>query len=644
MEPDDSSTTTVEEYEDVRVVVHGVLAPEGVRTRDGRKFGENSVWWNRLPLPLLYQDKTAEGHDASVRVGKIEEIIRKDGLLYWQGSLLDTAVTDEVVQQIAEEVSDGLSVDLFDVVSEIRDADGNVVDEDYAIEEADTAKFETVFTEGELGGATIVAFPAFREAYIALGPLDAEMREVEKVEEDDDEIDALAASAAEDLEAEAAEEFKIDEGPWDGDASNYTPEQWFEATLIHLSEDVENKSDHKLPILTPEGDLSRAGVHAAASRVDQVDAPQEDIDKAKAALRSIYEELDEDPPESIQASGQFVDVAPGKTEDGPGWLTHPIPTDRLRDYWTKGPGAAKIGWGLPGDFNRCRTLLAQYVKPQYLSGYCANRHYDALKTWPGRHSARTETYDSAEPYMLVASGNPTRPPAAWFKDPNLLGPSPLTVTEDGRVFGHVATWETCHIAYSGKCITPPRSQTDYSHFCTGSVLTEEGETVRAGVLTIGTGHADAKLSAQAAAAHYDDTGTAAALVEAGEDQWGIWVAGAVAPWASEEQIAQLRAAPLSGDWRQVRGNLEMVAALGVNVGGFPVPRSRETSQGVLALVAAGVVPRGEFSTDEFESALSKAVQDEMDRRESARMAEEKMASLRSKVARKKLDKIKERRG
>ena len=534
----DEDIVNNEDYEDVAVIVHGVLAPEGVRTRDGRRFKDGAIWWNRLPLPLLYQDKTADGHDASVRTGKIEEIIRKDGLLYWQGSLLDTDFTDRVGQEIAEEVADGISVDLFDVITQIEDADGNVVDEDYVMSEStDTSKFETVFTEGELGGATIVAFPAFREAYIALGPLDAELRSVEPGDDTEEELASLAASAAEEID----------------------------------------------------------------------------------------------------------DFAPG-TQDGPGWLTHPIPTDRLRDYWTKGPGAAKIGWGTPGDFRRCRALLAPYVKPQHLSGYCANRHYDALKTWPGRHSARTDTYDAAEPYMLVASGVPIRPPAAWFEDPKLVGPSPLTVTEDGRVFGHVATWETCHIAYSGSCITPPHSRTDYSHFCTGSVLTEEGKTLRVGKLTIGTGHADAKLNAAAAAAHYDDTGTAAALVEAGEDQYGIWVAGAVTPWATAEQVAQLRAAPLSGDWRTVGGSLEMVAALGVNVGGFPIPRSRETAEGTYALVAAGVVPRGEFAAQDFSDTIAQAVQEEIDRREAQAAASRRMAELRTKVNKKKLDKIKERRG
>ena len=151
----------------------------------------------------------------------------------------------------------------------------------------------------------------------------------------------------------------------------------------------------------------------------------------------------------------FKDLAPGRTEDGPGWLTHPVDTDRLRDYWVRGPGAAKIGWGTPGDFNRCRLQVAKYVKPQYLAGYCANRHFDALGFWPGRPVAadavpfaadtmELEGTDPAPALNLVASVAHTAP-AAWFKDPGFTPGDPrlvqakdgtwgcpVTVTDEGR--------------------------------------------------------------------------------------------------------------------------------------------------------------------------------------------------------------------
>ena len=76
------------------------------------------------------------------------------------------------------------------------------------------------------------------------------------------------------------------------------------------------------------------------------------------------------------------------TRDGPGWITHPIPTSRIRRYWVRGEGAAKIRWGEGGDFNRCRAQLAKYVQnPEWLAGLCANMHKEALGIWPAQHAA-----------------------------------------------------------------------------------------------------------------------------------------------------------------------------------------------------------------------------------------------------------------
>lgn len=53
----------------------------------------------------------------------------------------------------------------------------------------------------------------------------------------------------------------------------------------------------------------------------------------------------------------------------------------------------------------------------------------------------------------------------------------------------------------------------------------------------------------------------------------------------------MAAGGISGDWRSIGGHLELVAALAVNVPGFPVPRpALAASAGrQTALVAAGVV-------------------------------------------------------
>lgn len=196
---------------------------------------------------------------------------------------------------------------------------------------------------------------------------------------------------------------------------------------------------------------------------------------------------------------------------------------------------------------------------------------------------RVGAADSALAASIVEP--PMTPPAAWFDDPQLDGPTALTVDDDGRVYGHLALWDVCHIGMPG-CRTAPRSATDYAYFLTGLVVTSEGERRAVGQLTVGTGHAPLDLSGPAAAAHYDNTGTAWADVAAGEDDHGIWIAGAVRPSVDDDTLRAALAAPPSGDWRPIRGALELVAALGVNVPGFPTPRARVASGATVALVAS----------------------------------------------------------
>ena len=205
--------------------------------------------------------------------------------------------------------------------------------------------------------------------------------------------------------------------------------------------------------------------------------------------------------------------------------------------------------------------------------------------------ARLAEADPLSRDSLTAAAIPTAPPEAWFKDPQLTGPTALVVEDDGRVYGHIAAWGTCHIGQVGKCVEPPTSPSNYAYFRTGALQTAEGTSVAVGHLTMGTGHAGPRDSANAAAEHYDNTGTVFADVAAGEDAYGIWVAGSLRPGIAAEQVRVARSAPISGDWRMIRGSLELVGALAVNVPGFPVPRPQGllASGEVRSLQASGVV-------------------------------------------------------
>lgn len=202
---------------------------------------------------------------------------------------------------------------------------------------------------------------------------------------------------------------------------------------------------------------------------------------------------------------------------------------------------------------------------------------------------------------IVAAG-PLKPPADWFSDPKLDGPTPLTVTEDGRVFGHAAQWGVCHTGITGKCVLAPRSTTAYSAFMTGGFVETDEGPVRVGHLTLGCDHPDLALQVDDVQRHYSMSGSVWANVCAGEDEHGVWVAGSVVPTVTDEQLSLAKSLALSGDWRRIAGapGLELVAALSVPVPGFPIglaasgalvrgPRAHVKDGEVLALVAAGVV-------------------------------------------------------
>lgn len=185
------------------------------------------------------------------------------------------------------------------------------------------------------------------------------------------------------------------------------------------------------------------------------------------------------------------------------------------------------------------------------------------------------------------------PPIEWFRDPGLTEVTPVTVTADGRVYGHIAAWNSSHVGMPGRNVKPPRSRHDYGYFHSGAaIVSDAGRPVEISIghLTLDTGHASLAADATEAASHYDNTGAQVASVCAGEDQHGIWFSGAVDPGVDELRVRKLRASGLSGDWRPIDNSLELVAALCVNSGGFPIPRARVASAADLVpLVAAGMV-------------------------------------------------------
>lgn len=64
---------------------------------------------------------------------------------------------------------------------------------------------------------------------------------------------------------------------------------------------------------------------------------------------------------------------------------------QLQRYWLTGAGAAKIQWGTPGDFDRCRVAINTEVSKdgpplsdRVVSGLCATLHKMATGARPGQ--------------------------------------------------------------------------------------------------------------------------------------------------------------------------------------------------------------------------------------------------------------------
>lgn len=559
---------------------HSVLTVEDASSGDKRSFDDDALVWRDLPLPLEWQKVTGQHHDGSVIVGRMDALVRAGKQIRSWGVFMNNADADDVVGLIGERALRGISPTIDDY--------------EYAV--GDDPSHERL-SHGRICSGTIVNVPAFAEAYIALGPPPDEWLGGESVE-------GLAADASP-VEA-LDEEFE--------DYRERNTEQ-----RRKLADKGHAMPDGSFPIADLE-DLRNA-IQAIGRAKDPAKTKRHIAKRARALGH----------PELIPDTWSADDTAEYNLDfkRGAGWVTHPQATRRIHAYWTHGKGAAKIGWGSPHDFYRCRRQLAKYIGPTYLNRTCAQWHHDALGYWPGEHHAvEAKEYDADCGCAMIASVvSPAvamrTPPRSWFARQESTGATALAVDRaSGQLFGYLCAWGTCHIGFDGQCIEPPHSRSNYAYFHTGSVETDEGE-IPCGVLTLGTGHADLGLHHRAAVHHYDNTGTQVARVVAGEDDYGIWVAGQALP-VGEGDFARFRAAAPSGDWRRIGGSQELVAALMVNVPGFPVPRPALAASGgrVTAMVAINpVLPSyglGVPNADEIATLVVKRMRDGVRRAERIR--------------------------
>ena len=142
-----------------------LLIPENLESGDGRKFEPNAIEIRELPLPLMWQIKTGEGHNGSVVVGRIDYMERtEDGIGNAYGVFDTGPYGQEAERLVRNGFIRGVSADLdqFEAKEDKPEAPENAEGPE------DVGKSKLTINHARVMAATIVAKPAFQECTISI--------------------------------------------------------------------------------------------------------------------------------------------------------------------------------------------------------------------------------------------------------------------------------------------------------------------------------------------------------------------------------------------------------------------------------------------------------------------------------------------
>lgn len=671
--------------EDAAPIVLPVMVIEGLETSDHRYIEPGTVEVRDLPIPLYAATRSTHGDTgdaATWHVGAIthaERIPGPEAELYggatlpegtfvwvgrgWMYKDVPAAPSKSAYQLVKDRALRGNSVDMTEVVAEFQGPNGELADQsDYS---------RISMQRGVVAATTLVGIPAFAGAYIKL---DGTVPEFESGDGPRDY--SMTAAAPPWLSADIGDlchGCQVEEHVWDGDLNfpggagnglqaSTTQALQFDDDSDPPAQDFSTSGMVALVPANPQMLVAPGGDPASELHLtlaylgDEVDQWEPDMVAAVhhvARRLTDFEYAMQDEADRMRAAGQdpaapnaLPSMSRSQPQDGPlhgGIFAHAVFNPNNDNghspatvYLLDGSGDRDaIEWLRNDVVSQVRNAIGdvnfpdqrQPFVPHVTAGYGLSPD-QVTYTGPVQFDRiRVAIGDDVTDYplgggdaMLVASAADL-PPVEWFEDPKLTEPTPLTVTDDGRVFGHMAAWGTCHTGFADQCKLAPRSASNYAYFrvhgCRARTADGEAVTVPVGYASVSSsktsgGHAPIRrgMSVEDVAAHYDNTCTAAMELAVGEDDHGIWVAGRLMPGIDADTEYKARGAALSGDWRKRRGSLELVAALAVNSPGFPVPfRALVASGEPVALVAAGYLPHPDASPEEKLTVLYGLVQD-----------------------------------
>jgi hypothetical protein len=507
----------------------GPLASYGQLTRDRRLFEPKSLTADSTPMPLRYCPVEKPAHGDAVDVGSIDSIDIESNPIMGSGRFLSPSI-EPLAMPAMEKARMGINMPSLDLSrNDFRARIGEDADGKYL-----------AYTRATIIAATLVSLAAFgNQRFTVSDDFQALTAAAWTFEEYDEEEDALVAA--------------VNASGWEG--------------LPIAQRDAVFKADDAILRIA-----AWAGIGS------------DHFDAAKMKRAFLWMDTSKDPADYTAYRLPVGDIVGGK-------LTI--------IYHAVYAGAALINGahgGLPAISSEEKARLVPVINNIYKAMSEAFND-DLNPPWNQGATTRALTMDEKVVKIegdrlingLVAGSGPLAPPSDWFADPQLPGPTRLKITDEGRVYGHLGQLGVCHTGYANVCITLPDSKTDYARFHQGDVVCADGERIAVGKITLGTGHANTSLAMRAAVEHYDNTGTVVAVVRAGRDSYGDWVAGSLVAGLDPTRVAELRRSPLSGDWRYCPevGNLELIAALAVNSPGFPVTEVKDGVQ--VSMVAAGMI-------------------------------------------------------
>lgn len=535
----------------------GPIAPLNAWSGDGRWLAlEDGAEMQVRPLPQPFKAQIADapGHDNSVVVGLTDTVWLEDGMVWGEGPF---DLHDEVARDWADKLGRGfagwVSLDPSDVTIEevLIDPDGNEITPDMIPDDPDApeeawpvvAEIRQRYSTWKFAGATLVSSPAFETAKVEptwdVYPDGAE-----------DAQAALTAAAGVQTGAMIAL-VPSDPGVFAVDGGD--PADEMHLTLAYLGEAID---------WTPEArtELMDAVMGVAAEPVDAAAMGFAILNPAGTEPATVHLVGDAPGLEPLRLAIRDV------LDSTPGLPTIPEQHDPFLPHITAGYGVpvTDLTYTGPVVFDRLRIAFAGVAADIMLGA-------DALAA-AGQHTWSWAAFHQPEPDEYTT----------------------LTVTEDGRVFGHLGQWGVCHNGIGSSCVTIPPSPTGYRKFHRKPIPTDRGQ-IEAGILTMDTSHPSvdprAGLSSAAVVRHYDHTGKFVAMVRAVDGRVGPWLSGQVAPWCDPMDAVKLGHCFVSGDWRGGGGApKDLRAVLAVNVEGFSEKSRAVAASGAdtEALVAAGI--------------------------------------------------------